>query len=820
MNNTASFYTAYQPVGGLVSYQQFATGICCTASNGFVTIEVVRPAVLRITTAQQQQQAPLSYAVVAQPEQTQFDVQDQAQAVQLTTDSLKVLVNKATMAVAIYTQSGQPLNADDQALSTGWLGQHGTVYKTLVPDERFIGLGEKTGHLNRRGHAFTHWNTDFYAATDNDDPLYCSTPFYMGVHSNGCYGVFFDNCGKTHINFGASNNRFSSLTAEDGQVNYYFFGQQSLPGIINDYTWLTGSMPLPPLWSLGFQQCRYSYHNQQEVLSVAENFRFRNVPADVIYLDIHYMDQFKVFTFNRERFPDPASMIAKLRQMGFRVVVSLDPGIKVEPGYSAFDSGSQADVFVKYPDGTPYAGEVWPGLCHFPDFSNPKTRQWWGNHLQAYTDVGVSGFWNDMNEPATWGNDFPDLVGFSFEGHGATARHGRNVYGLLMARSSYEGARKHRPNERAFCLSRAAFSGSQRYTAVWTGDNVATDRNMFLSIRMVNSLGLAGIAYSGYDIGGFSKETSSALFARWLSIGAFSPLCRAHTNVATRTAEPWAFGETILEISRNYLNVRYQLLPYIYSLFYEAASTGMPVARALPLAYPHDNTVYETAYEHQYLFGPSLLVIPVNSEQQYAQAYLPNHAWYNFYNGQSHHGLQKVLCKAPLAELPVFVKAGAIIPMQGKAASTTHSAGSTLFIHVWYGLNENHFVYYEDDGTTMDYQQSQYLKRTITFAPEQNHIILGQAEGHYTSKFTEIGLVLHGFGKLITVTANDQQLPVETELFHLMEPVTAFDPTAGDYEFAGAKVQRVTLPNSHDHTIIHWHTPEPTDQGAYPEFIH
>ncbi|NJO03726.1 MAG: glycoside hydrolase family 31, partial [Bacteroidia bacterium] len=236
---------------------------------------------------------------------------------------------------------------------------------------------------------------------------------------------------------------------------YYFIHHEQLAEIIRSYTTLTGRIPLPPRWSLGFQQCRYSYYPESQVYNVAETFRARNIPADAIYLDIHYMNKFRVFTWNPEGFPDPAAMVKRLKKMGFRIVVIVDPGIKIEDGYWPYDEGNRQDVYARYPDGQRFEGEVWPGLCHFPDFTKPQTRLWWQQCLDSLTRLGIEGFWNDMNEPAIWGNSFPDLVEFDYDGHGATHKKVHNIYGLQMARSTYEGALNLLPNKRPFVLTRA-----------------------------------------------------------------------------------------------------------------------------------------------------------------------------------------------------------------------------------------------------------------------------------------------------------------------------------------------------------------------------
>jgi alpha-glucosidase len=355
--------------------------------------------------------------------------------------------------------------------------------------------------------------------------------------------------------------------------------------------------------------------------------------------------------------------------MGFHVVVMCDPGIKVEEKYKAYDDGVKNDVFIKYPDNTYYTGQVWPGWCHFPDFTKPETRLWWKDQFQEYIDLGIEGFWNDMNEIATWGQMIPENIEMNFEGNRASMRRGRNLYGFQMARSTYEGAKALLKGKRPFNLTRSGFSGIQRYAAVWTGDNVAYDEHMILGVRLVNSMGLAGIAFTGYDVGGFVGDANNKLFARWISIGAFSPFFRGHSMINSRDSEPWAYGEEVEQISRNYIKFRYRLLPYIYSLFYEASETGMPVQRSLAIDYTHDPKIYDGLYHNQYLFGPSILVAPVESTKEYVKVYFPEGDWYSLYDGKRFPGNNEVILECPVHRLPVFVKGGALIPMKPAISS-------------------------------------------------------------------------------------------------------------------------------------------------------
>jgi alpha-glucosidase len=664
----------------------------------------------------------------------------------------------------------------------------------LQSGERFIGLGEKTGNLDRRGNGYTNWNSDVFGYSAAQDPLYTTIPFYIGLHNGLQYGIFFDNSAQSDFNFGASNNRFSSFGAHGGEMNYYFIYQPDVAGIIRSYTDLTGRMPMPPRWSLGYQQNRYSYYPDTEVLRIAQTLREKKIPADGITLDIHYMDAYKLFTWNKQRFPDPKGMIGKLKDLGFNTTLIVDPGIKVEKNYPSYESGLQENIFLKYSDGQPYTGEVWPGWCHFPDFTSANGRSWWKQQLTSYTNAGVTGIWNDMNEIATWGQKMPGNVRFDYDGHATTHLKGHNVYGLQMARASYEGASA-ALQKRPFILTRSGYAGLQRYAALWTGDNRAEDDHMLAGVRLLSSLGISGVPFSGMDIGGFTGNPGIGLYTRWMQLGAFIPYFRNHTQLNTKSAEPWTFGEDVLSISRNYINLRYRLLPYLYSTFHEATQNGMPVLRSLAIDYTHDQHIYNPAYQNQFLFGSSLLVMPQESVQQFAKVYLPEGNWYNLYTDAMETGNQEKLIELSAATLPVYVKGGSFIPMQSLVQHTGEQPTDTLTLHVYYGKQKNEFQYYEDDGETFRYQQGDYYQRRITFDPAMKSITLETPMGNRAPAFHYIRLALHGFSSG-NLKVNDQ--PVNTGI----QQVSYLD----EYPQPGApnsfSVKSLLLENNNNRTVI------------------
>lgn len=759
---TFSAYGQVSPVGNITSAKAEGQKVKITTILANIEVTVYSPNMVRVRMDKRPFLADFSYAVINGPVQTKTAIQQDDDKITISTDSLKVTISKKPFAITFYTPNGEVINQDDKGLSTAWVNESVTTYKTLQDKERFIGLGEKPGNLDRSGTGYTNWNTDAFGYSTTQDPIYSTIPFYIGIHHQLNYGIFMDNTYQSDFNFGASNNRFSSFGARGGEMNYYFIYHKRLSDIITSYTSLTGRMKLPPLWSLGYQQNRYSYYPEAEVIRIAETLREKKIPADGITLDIHHMDKYKVFTWHQDYFPNPRAMADSLKNMGFKLTVIVDPGVKVEKGYGTYDRGLKLDVFAKYPDYSDYTAKVWPGWCHFPDFTKPAARIWWATEIKKYADDGVDGFWNDMNEIATWGQKMPDNVVFDFDGRKASHLEAHNVYALEMVRASYDGARE-ALGKRPFILTRAGYAGLQRYSAIWTGDNRSEDSHMLLGVRLLNSLGLSGVPFTGMDVGGFTGNASATLFARWMQIGAFNPYFRNHTALNTRSAEPWTFGEEVLEISRNYINLRYKLLPYLYAGFYEATQNGNPLMRSLSIDYTFDSNIYKEQFQNQYLFGSAFLVAPFAGTDKFGTVYFPAGKWYDLYTGKPQAGNEEKIIELSLQKLPIYVKESSIIPMQSLVQFTAQQPTDTLAVHVYNGSKVNRFVYYEDDGESYGYEKQVFYKRTITFDPIKKVIEFGEVEGSLASKFKTIKMIMHGF------TGNN-------DVYSFIPNVSVFDP--------------------------------------------
>ena len=444
-------------------------------------------------------------------------------------------------------------------------------------------------------------------------------------------------------------------------------------------------------------------------------------------------------------------MIDSLKAMNFHLVTIVDPGIKVEKGYDKYDEGLAKKYFVGNAKGEPYMGKAWPGEVYFPDFLKSYSAQMMvGNSFTVLTKPGVEGFWNDMNEPSTWGKNPQQDVRIGKYSLAAV----NNIVGMQMARSTYEGVREQMGNKRPFILTRAAYSGVQRYSAVWTGDNTSNDEHLLLGQSLVNALGLSGMAFAGVDIGGFFGNGSPNLMVRWNSLGVYTPMFRNHACTGTAYREPWRWGADNEQIIKKDIEERYRLMPYIYSAFYEAHQTGLPVSRSLSINYSTDKNVYKEMYQNEFLFGDNILVAPVVSAVTTANVYLPKGGWYKKSTDSLYEGGTNYEVAAPLNDLPVFIKAGAIITKQPVVQSTSDKGDGVLELNIWNGKEGSTFNYYEDDGSSYNYQQGQFYKRIIRFDPARRTIVLGAVSGGFISKYQSIKLVLHGFESIQGVKVN------------------------------------------------------------------
>jgi alpha-glucosidase len=647
------------------------------------------------------------------------------------TKALNVQVDRATLQLTIRDLNGAIIQQDAHPIR--FEANAFRIFKTMPIDEHYFGLGDKTGPLDRRNESFTLWNTDAYRFQESTDPIYKSIPYFMTFRAGRAAGVLLDNTWRTSFDFGKETGDEYSFGSVAGPLDYYFFYGPTPKQVVETYAWLTGTPPLPPLWSLGFQQSRYSYMTQARVLEVARRFRTDAIPVDAIYLDIDYQQQNRPFTINTSAFPDFSGMIAQLKKEEFHVVAITDLHIANLPGqkYPPYDTGMAGDHFVKNPDGSVYTGKVWPGPSVFPDFTRRQTRAWWGTLYTGFHHDGIEGFWNDMNEPSvfdTANKTMPENVVHRIDEPGfaqRTATHAEihDVYGMENSRATYDGLLALDPGTRPFVLTRASYAGGQRYAATWTGDNSSSWNHLRLATPMLENLGLSGFAFSGADVGGYAGTPSQELLTKWLEIAAFQPIDRDHTEKGTADQEPWVGGPEQEAIRRHFIETRYRLMPYLYSLAEEASRTGLPIVRPLFLEFPDaapDHHPIDTDVDAaaEFLLGPDLLIAPPpypDELDEYAVEF-PSTEWYDFWTGAKIPGQADTLSirvSPSLASLPVYVRAGSILPIAPLVQSTNETPKGPLTLRVYVG-DSCAGELYQDDGKTYAYQQGAFLRMKFT----------------------------------------------------------------------------------------------------------
>lgn len=593
-------------------------------------------------------------------------------------------------------------------------GYASAIVKKLGKEDAVYGLGDKPGCLNRRGYVYVNWNTDNPAPhVDSFKSLYKSIPFFMVLGENYCYGIFADNTYKTTFDFGFESSEYYIVSHEKGFLDYYFFPGEKPSDVVKKYTGLTGTTPLFQRWIYGSHQSRWGYCSQDEILGIAEAFEKNEIPCDVIHMDIDYMDGYRVFTFDKERFPDTKALSETLADKGIKLISIIDPGVKKDEDYFMYREGMEMDAFAHDAQGAVYENAVWPGTSVFPDFSREDVRKWWGEKTKILLDHGIRGIWNDMNEPASFRGPLPDDVKFAAGAHDEI----HNIYGHLMAKATYEGLLEQDNGRRPFVLTRAAYAGSQKYCGGWTGDNHSIWAHLTLSLEQICNLSLCGMAMCGSDIGGFGSDVTPELLVRFYQAAVFAPFFRNHSAVGTRRQEPWLFDEKTRDAVRKTVRLRYRFIPYIYDLARECERTGEPIVRPLVYEYPHDKMVRNICDE--YLLGKFVLVAPVTAPGKFArEVYLPEGEWYDYETNEKYTGGKYILADAPLDKVPVFIRAGAILPVaEGNIQSTEDITSENTRILTYPG--QGTFIHYEDDNETLAYREGSYNATEYTLNGEK-----------------------------------------------------------------------------------------------------
>ena len=705
----------------------------------------------------------------------------QCGAVGFKTTKLHVSVHKDPFGLTVTDLAGHIIAEDLPARPIEFHGASFRMYMKSPEDEHYFGLGDKPGPLDRRNEAFVDWNTDAFGWQESTDPIYKSIPYFITFRKGVAAGIFLDNTWRASFDFNKEYRDGYSFGSEGGPLDLYILYGPEPKTVVQNWAWLTGTTPMPPMWSLGYQQSRYSYYPEAEVRRIAGKLRSEHIPADVIWLDIDYQLKNRPFTVDPERFPHFDQMIKDLKAEHLRTILITDLHVADLPnaGYKPYDEGSAGDHFVKNPDGSTYVGVVWPGKAVFPDFTRKASREWWGSLYSSFVGKGVAGFWNDMNEPAIFlvpSKTMPDDTRHRIDEPGfapRTANHLEihNVFGMQNTRGTYEGLLKLQPNLRPFVMTRASYAGGHRYAVTWTGDNSSNWSHLRQTVPQLLNLGLSGFAMAGADVGGFAASPQPELLTRWLEVAAFQPIDRDHTAIGTNPQEPWENGTPEdVSLRRRYIEERYRLLPYIYTVTEEMSRTGLPIVRPLFLEFPNgtgDGQPLDLANSGSFLLGSDLLVAqsPFPDEMDDYTVALPPTGWYDYWTGSRVSGSSgrkaidnelvsqsEVHIRRTLDTLPVFVRAGAIVPQQPLIQSTDEKPQGPLTLRVYPPVSPESDCrgsIYLDDGVSYDFKKGEFLRTQFSckLTPQGLSVTVAPRQGSYEPWWKLLSIEVYGATK-------------------------------------------------------------------------
>jgi alpha-glucosidase len=747
----------FQSLGTATTVAKDASRVCLEVGSATVEVTALAPDLFRVGFFPEDR--PVDYssvAVIARSWQPgPVTIVEEAGVLTLATSAATAHLSLAQFRIGFTDHAGREFALDDPELGMGWFPASGEapvrVYKQHLAGEHYFGCGERTGELDKTGTQQLFWNVDPpRGQTALQNNLYASIPFTLVLSERQAWGFFLDSTTRVEFDLAHDDPERAWFGAGSGDLVYYVFSGPTPSDVLARYTDLTGHTPLPPLWALGNGQSRFSYETADEVRHIARSFRERDIPCDTLYFDIDTLDGYRVFTWNPVGFPDPAGLLAELRDMGFHAVSIVDAGVKVDAGYSVYTEGKARDLFCKTPEGDDYQNVVWPGICAFPDFTNPETRAWWGDKHKPLLDAGVDGIWCDMNEPGLFippnSTMPPDVV---HPGGGKAQSHLQvhNAYGSLMAQATREGLSRLQPERRPFVISRSGYAGIQRHALLWTGDNSSTWEHLTMSLSQLQNLGLSGVGWTGVDIGGYYGDTTGELLTRWTEFGIFQPFYRNHSEKTTRRQEPWLFGEPYESISRDMLKLRQRLLPYLYTLFEECHRTGAPILRPLFWAYPRDASTY--SMDDEFMCGDALLVAPVTRPGvEHRHVYLPAGTWFHYWTGVRIDGPAHTLAHAPLGRPAIYVRANTAVPMGPEMSYAGQNEADPLTFVLYPFEGSGGATLYEDAGDGYEQLNGFYARRATLCEVEAGRIriAMGEQEGAFVPARRHVRLELREIG--------------------------------------------------------------------------
>jgi alpha-glucosidase len=779
-------------LGNVCSATRSERGLLLQIGEERLRVDVLRPDILRLKISQAGKfdENPTFAASFAMPAAVPFEIDETEQALTLTTECLRLVISTKPFGLDAYRRDGSVIFQDDRDAAghaRGYLQLNDSfiITRRIGAHDSIYGLGQKACRFDRRGRNFVLWNTDILSTgvlprnrlyeTDltmtgrstTFDPYYTSIPFFYHCRADAraakMAGFFIDNGYKANFEF--TEREVYRYQFNGGQYTEYVFAGPAMSDVLAGYTSITGRMAAPPIWALGHHQCRFHDYTEEGIGAIGREYRDRAIPCDVLWLDIGFMDGFRVFTWDKKKFPDVPGMLEKLEAAKLRLVTIVDPGVKYDPGYALFEEGRSRNLFCKTESGQLFIGQVWPGRTVFPDFFKAEARAWWADLNARHVTCGIAGIWNDMNEPAT-GEVEPFAMRFDRDGENYSHERYHNQYALLMAMATQEGLRQAAPNLRPFVLSRAGFAGIQRYAAQWLGDNCSDWDHIEMSIPMSMGMGVSGQPFVGADIPGFAITPSAELAARWMQYGALTPFCRCHNEAGQPDQYPWSFGPGVEKRSRAALALRYCLLPYIYSAFMRASETGDPIQRPLVYDFQHDRHARET--DDAYLFGEALLVAPVFKPGQTARhVYLPHGTWVDWHTGERHAGGEFITAAAPLDKIPLFARGGRVIPTYESAPlSTMGHYPEVIELHLIVPDEEGEFHshLHEDDGATNAFREGAFIRTTFHMQRRGTRVSLSattEGQGFPEFRRKRFVLVIHGWRAGTRVDINGHEARTE-----------------------------------------------------------
>ncbi len=697
----------------------------------------------------------------------EFQANVSADTYTLKTDELTVEIKMKPFGVRFLDKKGNVINEDyvNQDKTSGYETGKPYVFKKTDKSEDFFGFGEQAGlEFNKRGDSIGLWNTDAYSYKKDTKYVYTTIPFFIGLKDKKAYGIFFDNTNRSYYEMASESDDYYYFYANGGKLTYYFAYGPEIGDVIDRYTDLTGKMDAPPEWALGLHQSKWEY-TADEIVNVAKTYREKKIPLDTMHFDIDYMDGYRVFTWNEQY----KQALKQLKSMpGFHAIAINDPAVKQDENFGLYQEGTKNDYWAKNADGTPFIGPVWPGPSAFPDFSKQEVRDWWAKNHKSLFNEGIDGIWNDMNEPAVFLDDdrhahtLPLDAYFGTNDNKIMHSEYHNLYGHDEANATYQAFKELKPGTRPFVLTRDMYAGTQRWAALWTGDSESNWEHLQMSIPMNTNIGLSGVTFVGNDIGGFAKRPDAELFARWIEVGAFLPFSRIHYDSDAKSEikqgqEPWAFGPGVEKISKKYIEMRYQLLPYLYNEFKEATESGKPVQQPLVYQFQNDENTYDIS--DQFMFGDSMMLAPVVKPGQTSrEVYLPKDAnWTDYWTGKEYTGGQTITVEAQLEHLPIFVKKESIIPTREVQQYTGEKPLTNLVLDTYLDKKAS-YTFYEDDGATEEYKQGEYNQTKFDVERVGNKITFKQkheVNNYQDSKLEQYTLKLNNAEKPSRVQAGN-----------------------------------------------------------------